>query len=229
VPVRLNRYLASAGVGSRRAVDELIRDRRVTVNGSVAELGTSVGEGDEVCVDGRPVSAKRQTWVLLHKPSGVVTTANDPQGRPTVLDLVGSPLRLFPVGRLDMDTTGALVLTNDGLLAHRLMHPSHEVEKVYVADVEGRPDATALERLRSGVELDDGPTAPAQVRELAPGRIELRIHEGRNRQVRRMCEAVGHPVLTLHRSVYAGLTVEGLAPGRWRELDPAEVDGLRSA
>jgi pseudouridine synthase len=167
--------------------------------------------------------------VLLHKPAGVVTTANDPQGRPTVLDLVGSPLRLFPVGRLDMDTTGALLLTNDGLLAHRLMHPSHEVDKVYVADVEGRPDAAALERLRSGLDLDDGPTAPAQVRELAPGRIELRIHEGRNRQVRRMCEAVGYPVLHLHRSAYAGLTVEGLAPGRWRELDPAEVDGLRSA
>jgi len=210
-------------------VDELIRGRRVTVNGSVAELGTSVGERDEVCVDGHPVSAERQAWVLLHKPAGVVTTANDPQGRPTVLDLVGSPLRLFPVGRLDMDTTGALLLTNDGLLAHRLMHPSHEVEKVYVADVGGRPDATALERLRSGVELDDGPTTPAHVRELAPGRLELRIHEGRNRQVRRMCEAVGHPVLHLHRSAYAGLTVEGLAPGRWRELDPAELDRLRSA
>src|SRR6476469_5337002 len=202
VPVRLNRYLASAGVGSRRAVDELIRDARVTVNGTVAELGTSVGEGDEVCVDGRPVSAERQAWVLLHKPAGVVTTANDPQGRPTVLDLVGSPLRLFPVGRVDM---------------------------VYVADVEGRPDATALERLRSGVELADGTTAPAQVRELAPGRIELRIHEGRNRQVRRMCEAVGHPVLRLHRSAYAGLTVEGLAPGRWRELEAAELERLRSA
>jgi 23S rRNA pseudouridine2605 synthase len=229
VPVRLNRYLASTGVGSRRAVDELIRHARVTVNGTVAELGTSVGEGDQVCVDGRPVSAERQAWVLLHKPAGVVTTANDPQGRPTVLDLVGSPLRLFPVGRLDMDTTGALLLTNDGLLAHRLMHPSHEVDKVYVADVEGRPDATALERLRSGVELDDGPTAPAQVRELAPGRIELRIHEGRNRQVRRMCQAVGHPVLRLHRSGYAGLAVEGLAPGQWRELDAAELVRLRSA
>jgi 23S rRNA pseudouridine2605 synthase len=229
VPVRLNRYLASAGVGSRRAVDELIRDARVTVNGSVAELGASVGEGDQVRVDGRPVSAKRQAWVLLNKPAGVVTTANDPQGRPTVLDLVGSPLRLFPVGRLDMDTTGALLLTNDGLLAHRLMHPSHEVDKVYVADVEGRPDATALERLRSGVELDDGRTAPAQVRELAPGRIELRIHEGRNRQVRRMCEAVGHPVLRLHRSAYAGLTVEGLARGQWRELGPGELDRLRRA
>jgi 23S rRNA pseudouridine2605 synthase len=229
VPVRLNRYLASAGVGSRRAVDELIRDGRVTVDGDVAELGTSVGEGDQVCVDGRPVSAERQSWVLLHKPAGVVTTANDPQGRRTVLDLVGSPLRLFPVGRLDMETTGALLLTNDGLLAHRLMHPSHEVDKVYVADVEGRPDAASLERLRSGIQLDDGPTAPAQVRELAPGRIELHIHEGRNRQVRRMCEAVGHPVVHLHRSAYAGLTVDGLAPGRWRELEPAEVDRLRTA
>jgi 23S rRNA pseudouridine2605 synthase len=229
VPVRLNRYLASAGVGSRRAVDELIRDARVTVNGAVAELGTSVGVGDEVCVDGRPVSAERQTWVLLHKPTGVVTTASDPQRRRTVLDLVGSPLRLFPVGRLDMDTTGALLLTNDGLLAHRLMHPSHEVDKVYEAEVEGRPDAAALARLRSGIELDDGPTAPAQVRELAPGRIELRIHEGRNRQVRRMCEAVGHPVVHLHRSAYAGLTVDGLAPGQWRELEPAELDRLRSA
>jgi 23S rRNA pseudouridine2605 synthase len=229
VPVRLNRYLASAGVGSRRAVDELIRDARVTVNGAVAELGTSVGVGDEVCVDGRPVSAERQTWVLLHKPAGVVTTASDPQGRRTVLDLVGSSLRLFPVGRLDMDTTGALLLTNDGLLAHRLMHPSHEVDKVYEAEVKGRPDAAALARLRSGIELDDGPTAPAQVRELAPGRIELRIHEGRNRQVRRMCEAVGHPVVHLHRSAYAGLTVDGLAPGQWRELEPAELDRLRSA
>ena len=209
MPVRLNRYLASAGVGSRRAVDELIRDARVTVNGAVAELGTSVGDGDEVCVDGRPVSAERQTWVLLHKPTGVVTTASDPQRRPTVLDLVGSPLRLFPVGRLDMDTTGALLLTNDGLLAHRLMHPSHEVDKVYEAEVEGRPDAAALARLRSG--------------------IELRIHEGRNRQVRRMCEAVGHPVVHLHRSAYAGLTVDGLAPGQWRELEPAELDRLRSA
>ena len=229
MPVRLNRYLASAGVGSRRAVDELIRDARVTVNGTVAELGTSVGEGDEVRVDGRAVSAEQQAWVLLHKPAGVVTTANDPQGRRTVLDLVGSPLRLFPVGRLDMETTGALLLTNDGLLAHRLMHPSHEVDKVYVAEVEGRPDAASLERLRSGIELDDGPTAPAQVRELAPGRIELRIHEGRNRQVRRMCEAVGHPVVHLHRSSYAGLTVDGLAPGRWRELEPAELDRLRNA
>jgi len=210
-------------------VDELIRDARVTVNGDVAELGTSVADGDQVCVDGRPVSAERQASVLLHKPAGVVTTANDPQGRRTVLDLVGSPLRLFPVGRLDMNTTGALLLTNDGLLAHRLMHPSHEVDKIYVAEVEGRPDATVRERLRTGVDLADGPTAPAQVRELGPGRIELRIHEGRNRQVRRMFDAVGYPVLHLHRSAYAGLTVDDLAPGRWRELEPAELDRLRDA
>jgi 23S rRNA pseudouridine2605 synthase len=229
VPVRLNRYLASAGVGSRRAVDELIRDARVTVNGAVAELGTSVGEDDEVCVDGRPVSAERQAWVLLHKPAGVVTTANDPQRRPTVLDLVGSPLRLFPVGRLDMDTTGALLLTNDGLLAHRLMHPSHEVDKVYVAEVEGRPDAAALARLRSGIELDDGPTAPAQVRELAPGRIELRIHEGRNRQVRRMCDAVGHPVLRLVRTRIGPLHDRRLQPGDWRPLSVGEVRRLYEA
>ena len=229
MPDRLNKFLASTGLGSRRAVEELIRAGRVTVNGEAAELATRVSPGDDVRVDGRQVTAEATTCLLLHKPAGVVTTAADTHGRRTVLDLVQSPLRLFPVGRLDMETTGALLLTNDGLLAHRLMHPSHEVDKVYVAEVEGRPAAAALARLRSGIELDDGPTAPAQVRELAPGRIELRIHEGRNRQVRRMCEAVGHPVVHLHRSAYAGLTVDGLAPGRWRELEPAEIDRLRNA
>src|SRR5262249_6835886 len=152
-----------------------------------------------------------------------VTTASDPHGRRTVLDLVDVPVRVFPVGRLDLDTTGVLLLTNDGELAHRLMHPSHEVEKVYEAEVRGQPGEEALERLRRGVELEDGRTAPALVRELEPGRIELRIHEGRNRQVRRMCEAVGHPVVQLHRSAYAGLTVADLAPGGWRELRPEEV------
>jgi 23S rRNA pseudouridine2605 synthase len=229
VPVRLNRFLASAGLGSRRAVDELIAGGRVTVNGRQAEVGMSVDDGDEVCVDGRPVHAERLVWVLLHKPGGVVTTASDPHGRRTVLDLVDVPVRVFPVGRLDLDTTGVLLLTNDGELAHRLMHPRHEVEKVYEADVRGRPGEEALEQLRRGVDLDDGPTAPALVRELEPGRIELRIHEGRNRQVRRMCEAVGHPVVRLHRSGYAGLTVGDLAPGAWRELRPEEVSGLRTA
>jgi pseudouridine synthase len=229
VPVRLNRFLASAGLGSRRAVDELVSSGRVTVNGRAAEIGMSVAEGDEVCLDGRPVYAERQSWVLLHKPAGVVTTASDTHGRRTVLDLVDMPLRLFPVGRLDLETTGVLLLTNDGELAHGLMHPSHEVEKVYEAEVRGRPGPEALERLRRGVDLDDGPTAPAGVRELGPGRIELRIHEGRNRQVRRMCEAVGHPVVRLHRSVYAGLTVGDLAPGGWRELRSEEVAALHAA
>jgi 23S rRNA pseudouridine2605 synthase len=229
VPVRLNRFLAATGLGSRRAVEQLIRDRRVTVNGTVAELGTAVSAGDDVRLDGSPVTAERHATVLLHKPAGVVTTARDPQGRRTVLDLVDSPLRLFPVGRLDRDTTGALLLTNDGMLAHSLMHPSHEVEKTYVAAVEGVPDAAALEQLQTGVDLEDGRTAPAAVRALAAGRIELRIHEGRNRQVRRMCEAVGHPVVHLHRAAYAGLTVDDLAPGGWRELTEAELAALGGA
>jgi 23S rRNA pseudouridine2605 synthase len=226
VPVRLNRFLAATGLGSRRAVEQVIRERRVTVNGAVAELGTTVEPGDDVRLDGRPVITERLATVLLHKPAGVVTTASDPQGRRTVVDLVASPLRLFPVGRLDRDTTGALLLTNDGMLAHRLMHPSHEIEKTYVADVEGQPGAAALTRLATGVELEDGITAPAQARLLAPGRIELRIHEGRNRQVRRMCEAVGHPVVHLHRSGYAGLRVDDLPAGAWRELTGQELAGL---
>ena len=172
------------------------------------------------------VAAQELRYVLLHKPAGTVTTARDPQGRPTVVELVDVPERVVPVGRLDADTTGALLLTNDGPLAHRLAHPRYEVEKVYVADVDGEPDAAALQALAEGVELEDGLTAPATVRCLAPSRIELVLHEGRNRQVRRMLEAVGHPVRRLHRSVYAGLTLEGLEPGAWRELEPSEVERL---
>ena len=166
--------------------------------------------------------------MLLHKPAGVVTTARDPQGRPTVVELVERPARVVPVGRLDADTTGALLLTNDGELAHRLAHPRYEVEKVYEAEVEGEPSDDALERLRAGVELDDGPSAPARVRRLGPNRIELAIHEGRKHQVKRMLAAVGHPVTRLHRSRYAGLTLGGLEPGAWRELEPSEVDQLRT-
>ncbi|HEY0388885.1 MAG TPA: pseudouridine synthase [Gaiellales bacterium] len=228
MPVRLNRFLAAGGLGSRRAVEALIRDGRVTVNGQPAGLAASVEDGDDVRVDGSQVTAQRLETVLLHKPMGVVTTVRDPQGRRTVLDLVDSPLRLFPVGRLDRETTGALLLTNDGMLAHGLMHPRHGVDKTYVAEVEGTPSDEALERLRLGVQLDDGMTAPARVRRLDAARIELTIHEGRNRQVRRMCEAVGHPVSALHRSSYAGLTVDGLHPGAWRTLGPAEVERLRA-
>jgi 23S rRNA pseudouridine2605 synthase len=221
--VRLNAYLARAGVASRRKADELIKAGRVLVNGEPGQLNTFVARGDRVEVDGREVTKQPLTYVLLHKPSGVVTTASDPQGRPTVVDLVEHDVRVVPVGRLDADTTGALLLTNDGELAHRLAHPKYEVEKVYEAEVEGEPSDEALRRLAEGVELEYGPTAPAEVRRLGPSTVELSIHEGRNRQVRRMLEAVGHPVRRLHRSRYAGLTVDDLAPGEWRELAGGEL------
>jgi pseudouridine synthase len=224
--VRLNAYLARAGVASRRAADELIKAGRVRVNGEAGQLNTFVERGDRVEVDGKPVSAQRLAYVLLHKPAGAVTTARDPQRRPTVIELVDLPERVVPVGRLDADTTGALLLTNDGPLAHRLAHPRYGVEKVYEVEVEGRPDEPTLRKLAEGVELEDGRTAPARARLLAPSTIELTLHEGRKRQVKRMCEAVGHPVRRLHRSRYAGLTLEGLEPGAWRELEPSEVERL---
>jgi 23S rRNA pseudouridine2605 synthase len=227
--VRLNAYLARAGVASRRAADELIKAGRVTVNGEAGQLNTFVEGGDEVEVDGQAVAPQRLAYVLLHKPAGVVTTARDPQGRRTVVDLVPHESRVVPVGRLDADTTGALVLTNDGPLAHRLAHPRYGVEKVYVADVEGEPTEERLERLRHGVELDDGRTAPARARRLGPHRLELVLHEGRKHQVRRMCEAVGTPVTHLHRSTYGGLELGDLAAGEWRELTDDEVEGLRAA
>jgi 23S rRNA pseudouridine2605 synthase len=223
----LNAYLARAGVASRRGADELIKAGRVTVNGEPGQLNTFVQAADRVEVDGRGVAKQRLAHLLLNKPAGVVTTASDPRGRPTVVDLVPGEPRVVPVGRLDFDTTGALLLTNDGPLAHRLAHPRYGVEKTYVVDVEGTPSDAVLQALRDGVELEDGRTAPARVRRLRGGALELTIHEGRNRQVRRMLEAVGHPVTRLHRSVYAGLTLEGLEPGAWRELEPSEVERLR--
>lgn len=225
--MRLNAYLARAGVASRRAADELIKAGRVTVNGRRGELNTFVSSGDAVQVDGREVGKQRLRYVLLHKPRGTITTARDPRGRPTVVDLVGGATRIVPVGRLDRDTTGVLLLTNDGPLAHRLAHPRYEVEKAYVVDVEGEPDDDALRALAEGVELEDGPTAPARVRRLGPSRLELVLHEGRNRQVRRMLEAVGHPVTRLRRSRYAGLSAGRLRRGEWRELTREEVSRLR--
>jgi 23S rRNA pseudouridine2605 synthase len=224
--VRLNAFLARAGVASRRKADELIKAGRVLVNGEPGQLNTFVAARDQVEVDGRVVGLQPLTYVLLHKPAGVMTTASDPQGRPTVVGLVGHEVRVVPVGRLDADTTGALLLTNDGELAHRLAHPRYEVEKVYEAEVEGDPSDEALRRLAEGVELEDGLTAPARVRRLGPSLVELSIHEGRNRQVRRMLEAVGHPVRRLHRSRYAGLTLTELEPGEWRELQASELDTL---
>jgi len=226
--MRLNAYLARTGVASRRKADDLIKAGRVTVNGEPGQLNMFVAENDRVEVDGRPVAKQRLAYVLLHKPADVVTTARDPHARRTVLDLVRHEARVVPVGRLDADTTGALLLTNDGELAHRLAHPRYGVEKTYVADVAGDITDEVVDQLEAGLELDDGRTAPAKARRLGKSRVELTIHEGRKHQVKRMLEAVGHPVTHLHRSVYAGVRLEGLEPGAWRELEPSEVERLRT-
>ena len=226
--MRLNAYLARAGVASRRKADDLIKAGRVLVNGEPGQLNTFVEATDRVEVDGREVAKQKLAHLLLHKPAGVVTTAHDPQGRPTVVQLVPNEPRVVPVGRLDADTTGALLLTNDGALAHRLAHPRYGVEKVYEVEVEGEPDDDVVRRLADGVQLEDGLTAPARARRLGRNRIELALHEGRNRQVKRMLEALGHRVTRLHRSAYAGLTLEGLEPGAWRELEPSEAVELRT-
>ena len=225
--MRLNRYLARAGVASRRASDELIKAGRVTVNGQRGELNTFVASRDVVEVDGDRVGKQELAHVLLNKPLGVVTTASDPEGRPTVVDLVGHDARVVPVGRLDIDTSGVLLLTNDGDLAHRLAHPRYGVEKTYVADVEGDLTPAAVSTLANGVELEDGITAPARARQLGRSRVELVLHEGRNRQVRRMCEAVGHPVVRLRRTGYAGLDTHGVEVGGSRALSRDEVSALR--
>jgi 23S rRNA pseudouridine2605 synthase len=228
---RLQKVLARVGLGSRRACEELIAEGRVSVDGEVADLGRRVDpERDRVEVDGVAIGLRPGlVTYVLHKPAGVITTADDPQGRPTVVALVPAEPRVFPVGRLDADTEGLLLLTNDGDLAHRLTHPRFGVDKEYLAHVRGRPTRQALRRLREGVELDDGPTAPAQVSELSPGLLRITVHEGRNRQVRRMCEAVGHPVERLVRVRIGPLADRSLKAGQWRELAPEEVRALERA
>jgi 23S rRNA pseudouridine2605 synthase len=229
--IRLQKVLAQAGLGSRRASDELIDAGRVRVNGEVARPGQRVDpEVDVIEVDGAQIGVKPGlVHLLLNKPAGVITTAADPQGRPTVLDLVPAEPRVFPVGRLDADTEGLLLLTNDGDLAHRLTHPSFGVEKEYLVEVEGEPGRGVVRRLREGVELDDGPTAPAKVSAIGDRLLRITIHEGRNRQVRRMCEAVGHPVRRLVRTRIGPLAERGLAPGEWRALTQDEVRALERA
>lgn len=225
--MRLNAFLAQAGVASRRKADELIKAGRVVVNGRAGQLNDDVKDKDDVAVDGRAITAQKLRYVLLHKPAGYVSTLADPQARPRVTALVNVPERLVPVGRLDMDTTGALLMTNDGNLAHHLMHPSFEVEKVYEASVGGTITTEKLNKLSNGLIVDGKPTAPAKVRRLAADKIELIIHEGRKHQVKKMLAAVDLPVRSLHRSRYGGLSLTGLKAGQWRELSRAEVDRLK--
>ncbi len=230
--MRLAKYLAHAGVASRRAAETVIADGRVRVDGEIVrDPARDVGEHHRVTVDGRALEGPEARAVYaLHKPLGVVSTARDPGGRPTVVELVpATGLRLYPVGRLDTDSSGLILLTNDGELANRLTHPRFEVEKTYRATLGGGPVGDGVLRaLRRGVELDDGPTAPARVRRIAGDTIELTIHEGRNRQVRRMCEALDRTVLALERVAFGPLRLEGLAPGEHRRLQEPEIEGLRA-
>jgi 23S rRNA pseudouridine2605 synthase len=229
--VRLQRVLAERGIGSRRVCEDMIAAGRVTVNGEIAILGRRVdAEHDAVEVDGEAIGIRPDlVYYLLNKPTGVITTAEDTHGRPTVLELVPGEPRVYPVGRLDMDTEGLLLITNDGALTHRLTHPSFGVEKEYLAEVQGELSDTELRRMRNGIELDDGITAPAKVGQPQPSVLRITIHEGRNRQVRRMCDAVGHPVRRLVRTRIGPLRDPNLAPGAWRALTIDEVRALSKA
>jgi 23S rRNA pseudouridine2605 synthase len=229
--VRLGKYLAHSGVASRRAAEELIRAGRVSVGAEVVtDPARDVDETSGVLVDGEPVAPEALEVHVLNKPAGVVSTARDTHGRPTVTQLVPSGRRLYPIGRLDAETTGLILLTNDGELANRLTHPRYGVPRMYLARVEPRPvPEHALRKLREGVELDDGPAQPAKVRQVEPGLLEITIHEGRKRQVRRMCEAVGHPVVELTRIGFGPLRLGELGPGKHRRLTAAEIERLRQS
>ncbi|MBI2433626.1 MAG: rRNA pseudouridine synthase [Candidatus Hydrogenedentes bacterium] len=231
--MRLQKYLAACGVASRRAAEKLIDAGRVAVNGETASIGQTIDpDADDVTVDGRSLRQDEKIYIVLNKPANTVTTARDTHGRKTVLDLVeGAKARVFPVGRLDMDVEGVLLMMNDGELAHRLIHPSYQIDKTYIACVQGHVQPAALEKLAAGVKLEDGMTAPTRVEVLKNGRsstlLRLTLHEGRKREVKRMCAAVGHPIRSLQRVSFGGIDVEGLRPGEWRYMTAVEVAHLR--
>lgn len=235
MPERLQKVISQAGVASRREAEKLIIDGRVTVNGKiVTELGTKVEHRDRITVNGKALGRQKYVYILLNKPKGVITSARDPQGRQTVVDLIeGVDERIYPVGRLDYNTEGLLLLTNDGDVTHALTHPSHEIKKTYRAKVAGIPMEEDLDRLRAGIKLADGMTAPAFVQlvdvdqETTTARVEVTIHEGRNRQVRRMFEAIGYPVKTLTRIRYAFFNLTGVRRGQYRHLTLDEVARLK--
>lgn len=237
--MRLQKFLAEAGVGSRRKCEDLIRQGRVTVDGAVAVIGMQIDPArQKVAVDGKPVEAEPKEYWLLNKPAGVISAVRDPRGRPTVVDLVPSKVRLFPVGRLDLNSTGLILLTNDGELASLLLHPRYHVPKEYQVTVQGTLSSDALDQLRAGVELEEGRTAPAKIvvlgtksdrRGMTLTDLQITLHEGRKRQIRRMMQCVGARVVSLHRTRIDGLTDKGLAPGQYRPLTSEEVESLRRA
>lgn len=226
--MRLNAFLARAGVASRRGADRLIKAGRVSINGKPGQLNDDVSDADDIKLNGRRISSQRLRYILLNKPAGYITTLKDPENRVKVTDLVKIAERVVPVGRLDFNTTGVLLLTNDGELTNKLMHPSSGIDKIYEAQVEGTISAEILNKLSIGVNLEDGKTAPAKASKLADNKIELTIHEGRNHQVKRMLEAVGLQTIKLHRSEYGPLNVKDLKPGRWRDLTPTELSGIKT-
>jgi 23S rRNA pseudouridine2605 synthase len=232
--MRLAKHLAHAGIASRRASEELIFAGRVRIDGKiVTDPATDVDGSEAISVDDEllPKAPERRVVYVLNKPSGVLSTAKDDHGRETVVDLIIAPpgVRLYPVGRLDADSTGLILLTDDGDLAYSLTHPSFEVPKTYRVTVDGHVGQRALQALRDGVQLEDGMTAPAGVRQIRPSVIEITIHEGRKRQVKRMCQAVNHPVRSLQRIAFGPLRLGDLSPGQSRRLTPAEVQRLRDA
>jgi len=225
--MRLNAFLARAGMASRRGADRLIKAGRVSVNGRQGQLNDDVTDDDDVKLNGRRVGAQKLRYILLNKPAGYITTLKDPENRVKVTDLVKIDERVVPVGRLDFNTTGVLLLTNDGEITNKLMHPSFKVDKIYEAEVDGQVTDEILMKLSTGVILDDGKTAPAKAIKITENKIQLIIHEGRNHQIKRMLGAVGLETKKLHRSKYGPLSLDGLKPGRWRDLSEAEVKLLK--